>query len=29
MDENVYFHRQIAYAMLLFTIVHVSAHYVK
>lgn len=29
LDENVFFHRQVAYAMLLFTIIHVSAHYVK
>lgn len=29
LDENLWFHRQVAYAMLLFTIIHVSAHYVK
>ena len=29
LDENVWFHRQVAYALLLFTIIHVSAHYVK
>ncbi|KAI1264968.1 putative FAD binding protein [Xylariaceae sp. FL1019] len=28
-DENVWFHRQVAYAMLLFTLLHVSAHYVN
>lgn len=29
LDENVWFHRQVAYAMLFFTIIHVSAHYVN
>lgn len=29
LDENLWFHRQVAYAMLLFTIIHVSAHYIK
>lgn len=29
LDENLWFHRQVAYAMLFFTICHVSAHYVK
>ncbi len=29
LDENVWFHRQIAYALLFFTICHTSAHYVK
>jgi len=29
LDENLWFHRQVAYAMLLFTIIHVSAHYVN
>ena len=29
LDENIWFHRQVAYAILVFTIVHVSAHYVK
>ncbi|RYO81286.1 hypothetical protein DL766_010153 [Monosporascus sp. MC13-8B] len=29
LDENIWFHRQVAYAMLMFTIVHVSAHYVN
>lgn len=29
LDENIWFHRQVAYAMLLFTILHVTAHYVK
>lgn len=29
LDENIWFHRQVAYAMLLFTVIHVSSHYVK
>ncbi|CAJ2499803.1 Uu.00g026560.m01.CDS01 [Anthostomella pinea] len=29
LDENIYFHRQVAYAMVTFTILHVSAHYVN
>ena len=29
LDENIWFHRQVAYSMLLWVIVHVSAHYVK
>lgn len=29
LDENLFFHRQVAYAMLFFTFVHVSGHYVK
>lgn len=29
LDENLWFHRQVAYAMLVFTMVHVAAHYVK
>jgi len=29
LDENIWFHRQIAYAMLFFSILHASAHYVK
>jgi NADPH oxidase len=29
LDENIWFHRQLAYALLIFTIIHVSAHYVK
>ncbi|RYP73820.1 hypothetical protein DL771_003398 [Monosporascus sp. 5C6A] len=29
LDENIWFHRQVAYAMLMFTIIHVSAHYVN
>lgn len=29
LDESQWFHRQVAYAMLIFTIVHVSAHYVN
>lgn len=29
LDENIWFHRQLAYAMLVFTIVHTCAHYVK
>jgi len=29
LDENIWFHRQIAYATLFFTIVHTTAHYVN
>lgn len=29
LDENIWFHRQIAYALLIFSIIHTSAHYVK
>ena len=29
LDETQFFHRQVAYAMLFWTIVHVTAHYVK
>ncbi|KAI2605533.1 putative FAD binding protein [Hypoxylon sp. NC1633] len=29
LDENIWFHRQVAYAMLLFTVIHVAAHYVN
>lgn len=29
LDENLWFHRQVAYSMLLFTIIHVAAHYVN
>lgn len=29
LDETQWFHRQVAYALLLFTIIHVSAHYVN
>jgi NADPH oxidase len=29
LDETVWFHRQVAYALLFFTIVHAAAHYVK
>jgi len=29
LDESIWFHRQIAYAMLFFTIIHTAAHYVK
>ncbi|OTB03007.1 hypothetical protein M426DRAFT_61207 [Hypoxylon sp. CI-4A] len=29
LDENIWFHRQVAYAMLIFTVVHVSSHYVN
>jgi NADPH oxidase 1 len=29
LDENIWFHRQVAYAMLMFTMIHTSAHYVK
>jgi NADPH oxidase len=29
LDESQWFHRQVAYTMLVYTIAHVSAHYVK
>ncbi|KAK0734209.1 FAD-binding domain-containing protein [Lasiosphaeria miniovina] len=29
LDENIWMHRQLAYAMLIFTIIHTSAHYVN
>lgn len=29
LDESQWFHRQVAYSMLLYTIIHVSAHYVN
>lgn len=29
LDENQWFHRQVAYSLLIWTIVHVCAHYVK
>lgn len=29
LDENVWLHRQTAFAMLLFTILHTTAHYVN
>ncbi|KAH8883821.1 hypothetical protein GQ53DRAFT_786604 [Thozetella sp. PMI_491] len=29
LDENLFAHRQLAYAMLMFTIIHTSAHYVN
>lgn len=29
LDESQWFHRQVAYAMLIYTVAHVSAHYVK
>jgi NADPH oxidase len=29
LDETVWFHRQVSYALLIFTILHVAAHYVK
>ena len=29
LDESQWFHRQVAYSMLLYTIAHVCAHYVK
>lgn len=29
LDENIWFHRQLAYAMLFFSILHTAAHYVK
>jgi NADPH oxidase len=28
-DENIWFHRQVAYSMLFFSIVHTTAHYVN
>jgi len=29
LDESQWFHRQVAYSLLLWTVVHVAAHYVK
>jgi NADPH oxidase len=29
LDESAWFHRQIAYSMLVFTAIHTAAHYVK
>ncbi|KAJ8114575.1 hypothetical protein OPT61_g3584 [Boeremia exigua] len=29
LDESQWFHRQVAYAMLVFTVIHTSAHYVN
>jgi len=29
LDESQWFHRQVAYSLLFWTIVHVAAHYVK
>jgi NADPH oxidase len=29
LDESIWFHRQVAYSMLLYTIVHTASHYVK
>ena len=29
LDENLWFHRQLAYSMLLFAIIHTAGHYVK
>jgi NADPH oxidase len=29
LDESQWFHRQVAYSILIWTIAHVSAHYVK
>jgi len=29
LDENIWMHRQIAYSMLIFTIIHTTAHYVN
>ncbi|KAI1771165.1 putative FAD binding protein [Hypoxylon cercidicola] len=29
LDENLWFHRQVAYAMLMFTVIHVAGHYVN
>lgn len=29
LDENIWFHRQVAYSMLIFTIIHTASHYVN
>ncbi|CAK7268411.1 hypothetical protein SEPCBS119000_003050 [Sporothrix epigloea] len=29
LDENIWLHRQLAYAMLLFAVLHTAGHYVK
>lgn len=29
LDENIWFHRQVAYAMVFFTLLHTGAHYIK
>lgn len=29
LDESTWFHRQVAYAMLIFTVIHTASHYVK
>jgi hypothetical protein len=29
LDESVWFHRQVAYSMLVYVIIHVTSHYVK
>lgn len=29
LDESIWFHRQVAYATLIFTIIHTAGHYVK
>lgn len=29
LDESIWFHRQVAYSMLIFSIIHVAGHYVK
>jgi hypothetical protein len=29
LDESQWFHRQVAYSLLIYTIIHASAHYVK
>lgn len=29
LDESQWFHRQVAYSMLIFTIIHTAGHYVK
>jgi len=29
LDESQWFHRQVAYTLLIYTIIHVCAHYVK
>lgn len=29
LDETIWFHRQVAYSLLVFTIIHAASHYVK
>ena len=29
LDENLWFHRQVAYAMVIFAAIHTAGHYVK